>query len=72
MSSDILQKRIGRVSAVVYTSLSLVLAGAFLATSSALDFPGVARYGGTVWVFLLSMIILMPTITPLIKRRLKE
>jgi hypothetical protein len=31
----------------------------------------VARLGGSAWVFLLSMIILMPTVTPWLRRRLR-
>jgi len=32
--------------------------------------PPVARIGGSAWVFLLSMIILMPTVTPWLRKRL--
>ncbi len=66
------QQRAGRISAVVYTAISLTLAIGFLVAAS---LPGkyteVAIYGGTAWVFLLTMIITMPTVTPWIKARLK-
>ncbi|OGO51111.1 MAG: hypothetical protein A2148_07095 [Chloroflexi bacterium RBG_16_68_14] len=59
------------VSAIIYTGVSLLAAGAFLAvTVFAGDYGWVARLGGASWVFLLSMIILMPTVTPWMKRRL--
>ena len=71
MTSDDLQRKAVTLSAIIYISISLILAGVFLGVSSVLKYPYVARYGGTVWVFLLSMIITMPTITPLVKRRMK-
>lgn len=59
------------VSALLYTPIALGVAGAFLlATVLTGDYTWVARLGGAGWVFLLAMIILMPTVTPLVKRRL--
>ena len=61
----------GRLSAVVYTSLSLLAAGVFLAvTVLSGDYSWVARGGGAGWIFLLTMIILMPTVTPWLRRHL--
>jgi len=61
----------GIVAAIIYTGTALLGAGSFLtATTLSGDYDWVARLGGAGWVFLLSMIILMPTITPWIKRRL--
>jgi len=61
----------GIVAAVIYTSIALLGAGTFLAaTILSGDYDWVARLGGAGWVFLLSMIILMPTVTPWVKRRL--
>ncbi len=58
-------------SALLYTGVSLLAAGVFLAiTVLTGDYGWVARLGGATWVFLLSMIILMPTVTPWVKRRL--
>ncbi len=60
------------VSAVAYTSISLMIALAFFAAANFRGtYPAVAIYGGTAWVFLLSMIVTMPTVTPWVKRRLK-
>ena len=71
MTSDDLQHKAVKLSAIIYISVSLILAGIFLGVSSVLKYPYIARYGGAVWVFLLSMIITMPTITPLVKKRLR-
>lgn len=61
------------VSAALYTSISLLAAGIFLAvTTGTGDYPWVARLGGAAWVFLLSMIILMPTLTPWLRKRVRR
>jgi YHS domain-containing protein len=63
----------GKVSASMYTALSLLLAGAFfLVTLLTGDYSWVARIGGAIWVFGLSMIIAMPTVTPWLKGRAAE
>jgi Cu+-exporting ATPase len=62
-----------KVSAAVYTALSLVLAGAFfMVTLLTGDYSWVARIGGAIWVFGLSMIITMPTVTPWMRSRAVE
>jgi cytochrome c biogenesis protein CcdA len=59
------------ISALVYTVISLLGAAAFLAATTLRgDYDWVARLGGAGWVFLLSMIILIPTVTPWVKNRL--
>ena len=63
--------RVGLISALLYTGVSTLGAGTFLAvTVFTGDYGWVARLGGSTWVFVLSMIILMPTVTPWLKRRL--
>lgn len=67
------RKRASLLAALTYTLISLLAAGAFFAvTTFTGDYTWVARLGGAIWVFLLSMIILMPVVTPLVKRRLGE
>ena len=57
------------VSALVYTGLALALALAFtLLAPRAAPGDAVARYGGAAWVFLLAMIVIMPTFAPLLRR----
>ena len=63
----------GRVSAALYTGASLLAAGVFFAVTVVTgDYSWVARIGGAAWVLLLSMIILMPVVTPLVKRRSRQ
>ena len=63
---------VGPISAVVYTTASTLAAGAFFAVTLLTgDYSWVARAGGSAWVFLLSMIILMPTVTPWLRKRLE-
>ena len=62
---------VGLISAAVYTIVSVLAAGAFFAVTVLTgDYSWVARAGGSAWVFLLSMIILMPTVTPWLRKRL--
>lgn len=62
-------KSTGLRSACFYVGLSIIAAGAFLSVTIASDYSWVARIGGTVWVFSLSMIVLMPVVTQMLKRR---
>ncbi|OGO22661.1 MAG: hypothetical protein A2Z28_00050 [Chloroflexi bacterium RBG_16_51_9] len=64
-------KNIGTVGALIYTVISVLGAGLFLLGTLAGEYTLVERIGGTGWVFLLSMIILMPIVTPLVKRKVK-
>jgi hypothetical protein len=62
----------GRLSAAIYMTVSALAAGIFFAiTVLSGDYSWVARVGGSAWVFLLSMIILMPTVTPWLRKRLE-
>lgn len=60
---------VGFLSALIYTGISLAVSGLFLTATLMGNYEWVARIGGASWVFLLSMVILMPLITPLVKRR---
>jgi len=65
------QRHVGRLSAALYVAISSLVAGIFLAGTTFFgDYTWVARVGGTAWIFLLSMIILMPTVTPWLRKRL--
>jgi membrane protein YdbS with pleckstrin-like domain len=63
------ERKILRVSALVYTGISLCVAILFFVAASALGYSVMARVGGTVWVFLLSMIVSMPIVTSYWKKR---
>jgi hypothetical protein len=61
------------LAAVIYTGLSVAVALVFLAVTIAFgDYDWVARIGGSIWVFALCMIILMPTVTPWVRNRMKD
>ena len=62
-------KNSSTLAAVIYTGLSLLAAGLFIVATLAGDYTAVARIGGAVWVFGLSMIILMPFVTGEVKKR---
>jgi len=60
---------VGLISAAIYTSIAATAAGLFLIVTFSSDrYGSVERFGGAVWVFLLSMIILMPTVTAIVRR----
>jgi hypothetical protein len=66
-------RRVKVFSAALYVGLSLMTAGGFFATASLRGtYPDVARFGGALWVFLLSMIVSMPLVIPAVKKRLQE
>jgi hypothetical protein len=60
--------RIGLISALIYTPVSLAAAGVFLAVTLGGDYSWVARLGGAAWVFVLGMIITMPLVTAQVKQ----
>ena len=61
---------VGRLSAAWATGLSLLVAlGFFAAASGTGEAPPTAVVGGTVWVFILAMIVSMPVVTAWAKRR---
>ncbi|MBI2860455.1 MAG: hypothetical protein HYX91_02980 [Chloroflexi bacterium] len=57
------------VSGLIYTGISLALSAVFLVLTILGGYTWVARIGGAAWVFMLSMIILMPVVTPMVKKR---
>lgn len=65
-------KSIGFVSAIIYTGIALIVSGLFLVVTVAGEYSWVARIGGTAWVFSLSMIVLMPLVTSLVKRKYRR
>jgi hypothetical protein len=65
-------KNVGLISALIYTGISLTAAGVFLGITLAGNYTWVARIGGTAWVFLLAMIVLMPVVMPLVKKRYRS
>ena len=62
-------QRTSFIGPLIYTGISVIVSGLFLIITTIQKLNLVARIGGTVWVFILCMIILMPIITPLIKKK---
>ena len=60
---------VNTVSAVVYTALASLAALVLFVAATAVDYDWVARIGGAGWVFLLTMIILMPIVPSLLRAR---
>jgi len=56
-------------AAVIYTCLSLLASALFVIATLGGEYTAVERAGGAVWVFSLSMIILMPVVTSAVKKR---
>ncbi len=62
------ERKTGLISALIYTPISLAAAGIFFAVTILGDHTWVARIGGSVWIFILCMIITMPLITSRVKK----
>lgn len=69
MEHQPVERQVARQSALIYLPISLGVALLFLLASSLGDYPTVARFGGAVWVGLLSLIVSMPLATAWTKRR---
>ncbi len=66
-----MSRNVPLISAVVYTVIAAAAALTFLAvTTFTGDYDTTARFGGAAWVFLLSMIVLMPTVPGVVRRLL--
>ena len=59
---------VNTVSAVVYTACASLAAAVLFGAATAADYDWVARIGGAGWVFLLMMVILMPTVPSLLRQ----
>lgn len=60
----------GRVSAALYGSLSLLVGLAFfIVTLATGDYSWVSRIGGALWITALTLVVLMPTVTPIVMAR---
>jgi len=65
-------KNVGLISALTYTGISVVIVAVFLLLTLRGNFTVIERIGGAVWVFILSMIILMPVVIPRVKKKINE
>ncbi|KJR45638.1 hypothetical protein UF75_3993 [Desulfosporosinus sp. I2] len=67
-----LEAKAARQSFMVYTALSLAITFIFLVITwvNGNTYTAVARIGGMVWVFILSMIVFMPIVIPAVKKKI--
>ncbi len=71
--SDDLNRQIARRSAYTYIAISLTVALTFLTLATLQGgYTDVARFGGALWVFLLSLIVTMPLVTSWYKKRAQQ
>lgn len=65
------EAKAARQSAVIYTSISLGIVFLFLlfTYTNGVSYTAVARIGGAIWVFILSMIVTMPIVIPKVKEK---
>jgi len=63
------ESKIASISAVWYTGISAALALAFYLATGGGRYDVAARYGGAIWIFILTMIITMPVVISWIKKR---
>ena len=63
-----MERRANMTALVIYGGISALVAGAFFAaTTFAGSYPPVARYGGALWILVLSLIVTMPLVIPRVK-----
>ncbi len=59
----------GLLGFLICLALALAAGGVFLGITLAGDYNWVARLGGSAWVTMLSLIVLLPIVIPWMKRR---
>ncbi len=70
MEHEQVERAVARRSAVIYLPISIGAALVFWLAASLLgSYPLVAKFGGMVWVGLLSLIVSMPLVTARVKKR---
>ncbi len=69
-----LEAKAARQASVVYTAVSLAITLLFLVITlvDGNTYTAVARIGGMIWVFVLSMIVAMPIIIPAVKKKVMD
>ncbi len=66
------QKAAMRTATIFSLAFGLVLAAVFFAiTSLTGNYNAITRYGGSVWVLILAIVIALPTVAPAIKKRMR-
>lgn len=63
------EENVNTVSAVAYTAGASLVAAAVFVLAIVADYGWVARIGGAGWVFMLTMVVLMPIVPALLRGR---
>jgi len=72
-NGETFDRQLARGSALMYMAISMLLALTFLGLATVKgDYTDVARFGGALWVFMLSMIVTMPLVTSWCKKRRQQ
>lgn len=68
---DSLEAKATKQATLIYTIISLVITIVFLIATflTGKTYTPVARIGGMIWVFILSMIVSMPIVIPAVKKK---
>lgn len=72
MEHEQVEQEVARKSTFIYLPLTLGVALIFWLAASLSGYPLVARIGGTIWVWLLTLIVTMPLMTTWVKRQVRE
>ena len=69
-TTETLDRQLAGRAALTYTTISMLIALAFLTLATLKgDYTDIARFGGALWVFMLSLIVTMPLVTSRYKQR---
>jgi NADH:ubiquinone oxidoreductase subunit 6 (subunit J) len=66
-----MNERAIRLATVFSFVAAFILAGAFFLAASLQGYGPLPRYAGAVWVFILALVVALPTIAPILKKRLR-
>ncbi|MBE7555592.1 MAG: hypothetical protein HS126_31465 [Anaerolineales bacterium] len=72
MEHEQVEQEVARKSAFIYLPITLGAVLLFWLAASLGDCPLVARIGGTIWVWLLTLIVMMPLVTARVKRQVRK
>ena len=61
-----------RLATLLSFIVAAIMAAAFMLAASLKGYGALPRYAGAVWVFILSLVVALPTIAPILKKRLGE
>ncbi|MCZ7665316.1 MAG: hypothetical protein M5U22_21375 [Thermoleophilia bacterium] len=63
-----MERKANMTALAIYGGISMLAAGAFLAVTTLTgSYPSVARYGGALWILVLSLIVTMPLVIPRVR-----